>query len=529
MIADPSALAAASAPPASAHDLALALARQRRWAEAASVLAGVAARAPEDAALQFAFALALQEGGRTDLAVAQYERVLAIDPGRAEAHHNLAVLLYRRRQFDAALHHCDAALALVPGRAQAHYNRGATLVELGRHEEALASYRQALALDPASAAAHNAIGNALATLGRMAEACAALAQAVMLAPRNGAFRLDLAGRKRFAAGDPDIAAMAALAADPALPEEDRLRLNFALGKAYRDLVKPAAACRHLAVANGLQRRRGGYDEALQLSSFTRMAEAFSADLIARRSGGGHPSALPVLIIGMPRSGTSLVEQILASHPAIAGAGEIPDLGREAAALGRGRDIAGLAGELGEREWRGLGERYAARLAQRAPGALRVTDKLPSNFFFAGLLHLALPNARLVHVRRDPVDTCFSCWAHYFPAAPQTADLAALGRYFRGYAGLMAHWRRVLPPGVMLDVDYERLVADTEAEARRMVAHCGLPWDERCLAHVANRRAVTTLSAAQVREPVYRTAIGGARPYLPWLAPLLDALGPLAAA
>jgi hypothetical protein len=252
-------------------------------------------------------------------------------------------------------------------------------------------------------------------------------------------------------------------------------------------------------------------------------------LLRRKGGAGDPSQVPVLIVGMPRSGTTLIEQILASHPKVFGADELRDLGEVIAAH---CDLAPMPAVYPEciRDMPGevlgrIGAVYAARLRRRAPAVERITDKMPANLLHLGLVHLALPNARIVHVRRDPIDTCWSCYARLFGGEqPFAYDLGELGRYYRRYQALMAHWRAVLPPGAMLEVDYEQVVDDLEEQARRIVAYCGLEWDEACLRFYETKRQVHTSSAAQVRRPIYRSSIGRWRPYRQWLGPLLNELG-----
>jgi hypothetical protein len=229
---------------------------------------------------------------------------------------------------------------------------------------------------------------------------------------------------------------------------------------------------------------------------------------------------------MPRSGSTLVEQILASHPKIFGAGELNDFGTAVARLGdRARaPFPELVRAMSEEDLRQLGTNYLDATTALAPEAARITDKMPFNFHFVGLIHLALPHARIIHTRRDPVDTCLSCFSTLFTAGqPYGYDLGELGRYYRGYAALMQHWRNVLPNGVMLEVQYEELVDDLEDQARRLVAHCGLDWDETCLAFHKTQRPVLTASATQVRQPIYKSAVGRWRVYEEFLGPLTRAL------
>ncbi len=259
-----------------------------------------------------------------------------------------------------------------------------------------------------------------------------------------------------------------------------------------------------------------------MSSTVRTREDLHSARGLRRAApglGDRSSPVPVFILGMPRSGSTLVEQILASHPEIFGAGELKAFDQALTSLGTGQDVSP---DMGEAELRRLGGAYVAAVRPRAPTALRITDKMPANFRYAGLIHLALPNARIIHTRRDPVDTCLSCFMHMMPM-PYTYDLAELGRHYRAFAALMAHWRDVLPAGVSLEIDYEDVVEDLEGQARRIVAHCGLDWDDACLSFHTTERPVRTASAVQVRQPVYRDAVRRWLPYKDMLQPLLDEL------
>lgn len=467
-------------------------------------------------------------------AVAHYQRALALRPGYADAHNNLGNVLMAQDRHADALTRFRQATALQPGFADAHSNLGNALRALDRYDEALASYREALRLDPNLADAHAGIGALRETLGQLQAARAAFEKAVSLAPRRSEFHHSLAGVKRFTATDPQLAAMQALAQDPAtLGTEANVPLHFALAKAYDDLGEPARAFGHWVQGNAGKRAAIDYDEAAALKLLTRTAATFTSDLIQRQAEHGDPSPLPVFIVGMPRSGTSLIEQILASHSQVFGAGEITDFNAAASSLVEGTgNLPGsfpeLVADMTPEQFRRLGAHYVEGLRARAPAALRIIDKALGNFMFAGLIHLALPNARIIHARRDPVDTCLSCFSKLFGSSLLfTYDLAELGRYYRAYDALMAHWREVLPAGVMLEVSYEDLVADFEPQARRIVAHCGLGWEEACLRFHTTQRPVKTASASQVREPLYRGAVGRSQSYRALLSPLLDALGPSA--
>jgi hypothetical protein len=306
-----------------------------------------------------------------------------------------------------------------------------------------------------------------------------------------------------------------------------------MGKAYGDIGAHERAFLSLLIGNALKRLRTRYDEAATIGILRRMQAAFDPKQMKRGAGLGDPSAAPVFIVGMPRSGTTLAEQILASHPNVFGAGEINDF--QKAILALGGDAAGALGSpevaslLSPDELQRIGAGYVARLGAMAPEATRIVNKTPENFRFLGLIHRALPNARIIHTRRDPVDTCLSCFSKlFFENLPFAYDLGELGRYYRAYDALMAHWRALLPQETLLEVQYEEVVDDLEGQARRIVAHCGLEWDPRCLDFHETERPVRTASVAQVRQPIYASAVGRWRPYEPFLGPLLSELAPMGA-
>jgi hypothetical protein len=301
-----------------------------------------------------------------------------------------------------------------------------------------------------------------------------------------------------------------------------------MGKALGDLGQYRDGFRHLLKGNALKRRSFDYDEPQRLAMFENVRTTFSRDFMTARAGGGDPSWSPIFIVGMPRSGTTLLEQVLASHSKVFGAGELETFKEALAECVESHKIVPaypvLAEALSQDQIRQLGETYTTRVRARAP-AMRIVDKMPLNFVFVGLIHLALPNARFINMRRDPLDTCVSCFSLLFTGSqPFAYDLAELGRYYRGYERVMEHWHEVLPPGVMIDVHYEDLVDDIEGGARRVLRHCDLDWEDSCRDFHDTKRAVRTASLMQVREPVYRRSIGAWRRYAEFLQPLGDALG-----
>jgi hypothetical protein len=364
-------------------------------------------------------------------------------------------------------------------------------------------------------------------------------EAIRIDPSVPGVYVNLADSIKFAPGDPHLATMETLAATEGLSKIDRMQLDFGLGKAHADLKDYPRSFKHFIAGNAAKRATIAYDERSSFALFDRIEAVFTKDLIKAKAGGGDPSAAPIFVIGMPRSGTTLIEQIIASHPLVHGAGELQTLNDVILEV-RGPDGNTLAFPefvpmVDGNALRQIGARYCALVRDLAAkhggaGAQYVTDKMPSNYYFAGLMHLALPNATIIHSMRDPVDTCISCFSKLFSAEQNhTYDLGELGRYYKRYEQLMAHWRRVLPRGRILDVRYEDVVADLEKQARRIIAHCGLPWDDRCLSFHETDRPVRTASATQVRQPIYNSAVGRWRVYEGHLGPLLDALGIAASA
>jgi tetratricopeptide (TPR) repeat protein len=510
------------------NNLATVLDALGQHAEAIACYEQALALAPSDPEIHNNMGVALAALDRVDEAISRYTRALALRPSYAEAHNNLAAALETLGRLDEAIKHCERAIELKADFPEARNNLGNVLKGLNRYAEALASYQKALGLRPSYAQARSNMGDALRELGRAEEARREYQMAVQLAPDRPPFYRRLVETKHITADDPDLAALKRLAQADSLSVDDRIELEFALAKALGDLGQNEQAFRHLLEGNALKRRTIAYDEASVLGSFTRIRAAFTPELMGSRRGLGNPSPLPVFILGMIRSGTTLVEQILASHSKVHGAGERLDFAglverirpSDGSAAGFPESFAAIAGE----QLKQLAAQYLDRIRPAAPAAERITDKMPANFRFVGAIQLALPNARIIHVRRDPADTCLSCFSILFTGdQPFAYDLGELGRYYRAYEALMQHWRAVLPEGVMLEIKYEELIADTEAQARRMVAHCGLEWESNCLDFYQTQRPVRTASALQVRRPTYRTSVGRWQPYQAQLGPLLEAL------
>ena len=400
---------------------------------------------------------------------------------------------------------------------------------MNQHDEAVFHLRRATELNPASSAAWGNLAKVMMELGRVDEVVEALERVIAIVPDKALYYRSLSEAWRFTPGDRHLTALETIARDgEALPPESRVEIHFALAKALDDIGDVERSFDHLLLGNRLKRASISYDEAFLLDQFERVRAAFTPELMQRLAGLGHGSAEPVFILGMPRSGSTLVEQILASHPAVTAAGELDGFAQTVTAVLGPHFPAGMAG-VAAADLRQMGAAYleTVHLGPLSDGtgkAVRFTDKMPVNFVFAGLIHLALPRARIIHTRRDPVETCLSCFSKFFVNfQPFTWDLAELGRYWRAYDAMMEHWRRVLPPHVLLEVDHQAVVDDLEGQARRMVAHCGLDWDPACLDFHRAPSPVRTASWAQVRRPIYRKAAERWRVYGDRLAPLLEAL------
>ncbi len=512
---------------ANAHyNLGLALAAQGRTADAIAHFEHGLVLNPSHAIAHYSLGTALMAHGGIADAIAHFERALELNPGLADAQNNLGVALMAQGRIVDAMANLERALELNPRHAGAHSNLGTALATQGRSAAAAAHLARAIELNPRHADAHNSLGNICKDDGRFDQAMAHYGQAIAIQPDHGEAYFNRSEIQRFHPADAELAALEALARRDDLSVSTALHVHFALAKALEDIGDYARSLEHLRTGNALKRGQVRYDEVRALGLLRRIAAVFDRDLLNRFHGDGDPSPVPIFVLGMPRSGSSLIEQILASHPQIHGAGELPDL--EVAASSLLRSDAGYpecVSALDGATLRRIGQSYLARLPAVPEGKVRIVDKLPGNFLNIGLIRLFLPNAKIIHTVRHPVDTCVSCYSKLFTSGHHYAyDLAELGRFYRGYRELLAHWRSVLPPGAMLDVSYEDVIEDLEGQARRLIDYCGLPWDDRCLSFHETRRPVRTASAIQVRQPLFRSSLGRWRKYETGIAPLLDELG-----
>jgi len=523
---------------------------EKRWSAALALK-------PDYAEAYSNLANLLLDQGEYDRAEASARRAIELEPRLADAYVNLAAVQTARHAHADALTILDALLAFAPGHARALAARALSLRALDRLDEALEAAKLAALAAPESPEPHNAIGQVLQSMGRFEPALAAYDRAVDLsgpaqmdaiANRGALFMefgrkeeaikaLELAAKafpnspgilfgqtdiKRFEPGDPLIGQMQGLLAREGISLADRATLHFGLGKVFLDIGDSAEAFRHYDEANRLKRSTFAYDAGANERRMASIAEAFSPAMLAAKAGYGARSDLPVFVLGMPRSGTTLIEQILASHRMVHGAGELKRLHMLIEAIG---GFPAFVPDLTGAQFKRLGEAYLAAVAPLAMGARRVVDKMPSNFTLCGMIRIILPDARIIHCRRDPVDTCLSCYTKAFADEQAfTYEQTELGRFHRAYQALMAHWRAALPASHFLEVDYEAVVDDVEAQARRMLDFLELPWDEAVLRFYEMQRPVRTASVNQVREPIYRTSAGRWRTHAAQLTPLLAALG-----
>jgi tetratricopeptide (TPR) repeat protein len=460
-------------------------------------------------------------------------RCLELAPGFTAARQNYALVLHRQNKPGAALAELDRLLAATPKSPSLRNLKAAVLGSIGEYPAALELYAGLVAEYPTQPKVWMSYGHALKTAGRTADSIAAYRRCIALKPDLGEAWWSLANLKTFRFTADEIAAIRGQLARGGLPDEDRLHFQFALGKALEDAGEYAASFEQYAGANRLRRAGVRYD-ADETTDYVRRCKAlFQPGFLAARAGGGCPAPDPVFIVGLPRAGSTLVEQILASHPEVEGTMELPDLVTLVRRLGGRKTRADVSrypevlAELPPADLRALGEEYLERTRiQRKTGRPYFIDKLPNNWAHAGFIHLILPRAKIVDARRHPLSCCFSGFKQHFARGQHfTYSLPEIGRYYRDYVELMAHFDAVLP-GRVYRVIYERMVADTETEVRRLLDYCGLPFDARCLEFHRNERAVRTASSEQVRRPIYQDGLGQWRHYEPWLGPLKEALGPV---
>jgi len=488
--------------------------------------------APDRADLLVTYGALLHATGALGEAHRVLERAVSRWPGDPEARHQLGRLYAGVGNHEAALPHYEALVALVPDSVPALTLLGQVLAAEGRSAHAITVLERAIARAPDDAAALASYGIVLTDVGRFDDAVAAYGRAIEAAPQSAFGYLALAKLRPSAVGAEQRSALEQLAGGTAATERDRWESHFALAALDDAAGDYANAARHLLIANATRRSTIRYDERATLGALERISETYDRTFFGAETGasdGEHTGAiddeLPVFVFGLPRSGTTLVEQILASHPRVFGAGELPRFAMHAnEVLGAdGAFVPQVVRGAGADRLREVGRRYVADLRRRAPAAERIVDKMTMNYRFAGLIQRVLPRARMIEVRRDPRETALSCFMQTFDGElAWPYDLREIAAYFRAYERVMAHWRAVLPAHAILEVHYEDLVDDLAGQARRIVAFCGLAWDDACLRFYETSRTVRTASASQVRRPIYRSSLGRAQHYQDLLRPFVEA-------
>ena len=518
------------------NNLGVALRRQGRLDEAESAFGEALRLAPRHVDARCNLGAVLQRQGKLPEALLLLEETLRLAPGHAQVHNDLGGVLLACGKPERAAQHLREAIRLRPAFVEARSNLGLALRDLHQTDESILCFREALRINPGHAAAHNNLGYALEMEGRIDEAAAEFREALRIDPGNS-MALGCLSKLAVAGGchlsDAETQALHERAARHDLPLEDRCRLHFALAGLLDQSGDVDSAFGHYHDCNELRkqldRHRGAiFDREAQRQFVDRLMAAFTPSYFERVEALGADSELPIFIVGMLRSGTTLAEQVLASHPQVAGAGELPDIPRLVEALperlGAVEPYPECLGVANAATLRPLAEQYLDRLRHLGGEAVRVVDKLPTNFLHLGLIATLFPRARIIHCVRDPIDTCLSCFFQNFGNPhPFALDLRHLGQYYREYQRLMAHWASVLPVP-LFELRYEELTADQEATSRRLITFCGLDWDERCLHFHDTPRVVRTASILQVRLPMYRSSVGRWKRYQRHLQPLLEELG-----
>ena len=527
------------------------LVQQRRFAQGIALLNRAIELRPRMASLRHDLGVALMAAGQLKQAASAFDAALGLDPRLPSAHFYIGQVLENLGQQDKAITAFEAAVALAPDLAAAQMRLGSLYLDRRMHAKSEAAFRAAAvagkgtvtagiaeagaleasgAIDeafaairalvqsyPENAIVHSILAMHAAKAGNSAESARHFESAAELSPDMAAAWSGLAVNKKFTAGDgPLIARMNAALTRPNLPFRARKSLYLSLGKAHDDLGNYETAIRNFE-AGGRIRVGDGFDRAAHARRIDWTIAATPPGYRDRQPDFGFEDATPILIVGMPRSGTTLTEQILSSHPEIAAAGELTfwgflDLPRD--------DYWSLTAT--PEAMRRVADDYLATLRAFGPGAKKITDKMPDNFLRLGLIHCIFPNATLIHCRRHPIDTALSILATDFNSPLEYAsERGDLVFFYRQYERLMAHWREVLPTDRFIEVDYEALVADPEPQTRRLLSACGLDWSDACLAPHLNTRKVETASVWQVRQPIYRTSVARWRRYEPWLGELRE--------
>jgi tetratricopeptide (TPR) repeat protein len=468
--------------------------------------------------------------GLLDEAESLLETVVKLAANYVAARFDYVRVLIDRQKYPRARDEIDALLKLDPANRDCLLLSAAACAGLGRHERAIALYRHLIAGSPKSADLHVSLGHSLKAIGRQKEATASYQMAAEARPGFGDAWWSLANLKTHRFSQNDITQICAEEAAPATHPIDRYHLCFALGKAFEDRNEYAESWQYYERGNALKRAESRYDPDITERNTRRQTEVCTAQFFAAREGVGVPDPDPILVVGLPRSGSTLIEQILASHSQVEGTHELSDIQRIVHGLGtrrkqsgRGDSYPGVLSELSPEDFRTLGERYMADTRAYRGHKPFFIDKMPNNFRHIGLIHLMMPNAKIIDARREPMACCFSNLKQLFASGQEfTYSIEDIARYYRTYLELMRHWDAVLP-GRILRVCYEDVVEDLEGNVQRILEFCGLEFEPACVEFYKTERSVPTASSEQVRQPIFRDGLFQWRNYEPWLGPLEDSL------
>jgi tetratricopeptide (TPR) repeat protein len=459
------------------------------------------------------------------------ERCLELAPDFHLARNDYANVLTKRQQYEAAMVQLDRLLEIEPDNPNHMLLKASVLVHIAEFGQAIEIYDRVLEEFPKQPRSHLSKGHALKTLGRNAEGIEAYRTAIKQQPTLGEAFWSLANLKTFRFEEDEISAMRKQVKDGTKNAHDYYHLCFALGKALEDREEYDESFACYRRGNAVRRKTVHWDRDEHRANIQRLIDFFDKRFFADRRGQGVANADPIFIVGLPRAGSTLLEQILASHSQVEGTMELPDIisiARRLSGKNKNSDESRypeILGELSPQQLTELGDEYMKRTKIQRSGAPYFIDKMPNNFSHIGLIQLILPNAKIIDARRHPLACCFSGFKQLFAQGQNfTYDLVDIGRYYRDYVELMDHWNRVLP-GRVLRMQYETVVSETEAEVGRLLAYCGLPFEESCLRFYETERAVRTASSEQVRQPIYRAAVEQWRHYRAHLDPLVEALGP----
>ena len=522
--------AAALSPEQARLDEATRLFTQGRFRESETIAKELVRQNPKDVNAALLLARLAMMANCYEDARAILEKITETAPRFIAVWHDLSTVLKELHQYDEAVEVLERALRLDPDNALTHYYHGAALAMAARPEQAVLAYQQAVTLDPQLPGAHIGLGHVLKTVGDQEGGIAAYRRAIELRPDFGETYYSLANLKTFVFSDEEVDVMATKLSNETLPVDCRVHFAFSLGKAFEDRKDYGQAFEHYALANQLHRETIAYDPVQTSVAHGRMRDTFSAEFFAERQGEwGCPDSDPIFIVGLPRSGSTLLEQILASHSQVDGTSELPDISMIAQSLTQqrtGQIFPQCVADLPMAAIRKLGEQYLLQTRSHRDTAQFFTDKMPNNFAYVGFIKTILPNAKIIDARRHPMDSCFGCFKQHFAKGQTfTYDLFELGEFYLEYDQLMRHWDDVLP-GAVLRVQYEEVVEDLEVQVRRILDFCELPFEEQCVNFHETKRAVRTASSEQVRQPIYKGSVQTWKRYGEHLDGLRDILEPL---